>query len=248
MKLSYLIAFIAFITLSFTKAQNTEVLYLEIVNDPAKDGGSYHAFKTKLITNGKQSAYYLRSIDTVLANSYNGDGHTKAGSVDILRYLKDLKTGAVKYRRAIWSNNIPSIIDTVKFDYKLGSKVKQILGYDCKQAFVRWRGRYFELYYTTEIPIRDGPFKFMGLPGLILSVEDTEGVVSIQATYVNRNIDYEVATTLPVFEKPLSYKEYVKKLSTFITNVKARFESEDPGSSLSMPFREIEIMHPDYID
>lgn len=248
MKLTYLMVFITFAFTTFSNAQNTEVLYLETVNDPAKDGGSYHAFKTTLITNGKQSAYYLRSIDTVLANSFNGDGRTKAGSENILRYLKDLKTGAVKYRRAIWSNNIPSIIDTVKFDYKLGSKTKQILGYDCKQAFVKWRGRYFELYYTTEIPIRDGPFKFMGLPGLILNVQDTEGIVSIQATYINRDKNFEVATSLPVFEKPLSYGAYVKKLSTFIANVKARFESEDPGSSLSMPFREIEIMHPDYID
>lgn len=233
---------------SVSKAQNTEVIYLEIVNDPSKDGGSYHAFKTKLITNGSQSAYYLKSIDTTLLDTYDGNGKTVAGTENNLRYLKNLKTNEIKYRRAIWSNNIPSIIDTVNFDYKLGSKTKQILGYNCRQAFVKWRGRYFELYYAPDIPISDGPFKFMGLPGLILSVQDTEGIVNIQAKYINRNKDFQVAKSLPVFEKPLSYGAYVKKLTTFIANVKAKFEAEDPGSSLSMPYKEIEIMHSDYID
>ena len=53
---------------------------------------------------------------------------------------------------------------------------KKINNYLCKNAQTYFRGRVYEVWYTEELPISLGPWKFNGLPGLILSAYDKEGV------------------------------------------------------------------------
>jgi len=49
-----------------------------------------------------------------------------------------------------------------------------IAGYMCQRAECRWRGRDWTAWFTPEIPISEGPWKFMGLPGLIVKLHDTK--------------------------------------------------------------------------
>jgi GLPGLI family protein len=46
-------------------------------------------------------------------------------------------------------------------------------GYSVQKASLRYGGRLWTAWYSTEIPISDGPYKFYGLPGLILKVSDS---------------------------------------------------------------------------
>lgn len=59
--------------------------------------------------------------------------------------------------------------------WQIESDEKEILGYKCSKASCRFRGRNWVAWYTTEIQLLDGPWKFCGLPGLILQVEDDKG-------------------------------------------------------------------------
>ena len=49
-----------------------------------------------------------------------------------------------------------------------------IAGYACQKAQCSWRGRDYEAWFTPEIPISEGPWKFYGLPGLIVKLYDTK--------------------------------------------------------------------------
>ncbi|MCY1635974.1 GLPGLI family protein, partial [Marinifilum sp. D737] len=42
----------------------------------------------------------------------------------------------------------------------------------CKMATCNFAGRNYQAWYTIEIPISDGPYKFKGLPGLIVRIAD----------------------------------------------------------------------------
>lgn len=55
--------------------------------------------------------------------------------------------------------------------WSLGKERKEILGYKCKSATTTFRGRKYIAYYTSKIPISNGPWKFGGLPGLILEIK-----------------------------------------------------------------------------
>ena len=48
-----------------------------------------------------------------------------------------------------------------------------ILSYLCQKAMTTFRGRNYEAWFASDIPIGEGPWKFSGLPGLILKVYDT---------------------------------------------------------------------------
>ena len=49
-----------------------------------------------------------------------------------------------------------------------------ILGYTCHKATTRFRGRDYVAWYTEEIPLSYGPYKFRGLPGLITCIYDKD--------------------------------------------------------------------------
>ncbi len=50
-----------------------------------------------------------------------------------------------------------------------------VAGYACQRATAAFGGRNWEVWFTREVPVADGPYKFAGLPGLIVKVGDTRG-------------------------------------------------------------------------
>lgn len=69
--------------------------------------------------------------------------------------------------------------------WQIGAETKRICGYECHQATCRWRGRDYVAWFTMEIPVSSGPWKFGGLPGLIMSINDTANDYSWEAVAVN---------------------------------------------------------------
>ncbi|MFC0346015.1 GLPGLI family protein [Epilithonimonas hispanica] len=63
--------------------------------------------------------------------------------------------------------------DFEKLNWKITNEKKQILKYSCTKAIVIFGGRIWEAWFSKDIPIPDGPYKFFGLPGLILEIYDT---------------------------------------------------------------------------
>ncbi|MGI4870624.1 MAG: GLPGLI family protein [Janthinobacterium lividum] len=48
-----------------------------------------------------------------------------------------------------------------------------VAGYACQRATTTLGGRIWEAWFTREVPVSEGPYKFYGLPGLIVKVSDT---------------------------------------------------------------------------
>lgn len=73
-----------------------------------------------------------------------------------------------------------------EFKWQLHNESKEILDYQCKKATVKYRGREFTAWYTSEIPVNNGPFVFEGLPGLILEIEDLKNKYHFTAVGIDK--------------------------------------------------------------
>ncbi|MEL4307227.1 GLPGLI family protein [Joostella sp. CR20] len=86
--------------------------------------------------------------------------------------IKDFKKGELSFSDRIGTSYYYYTQPMNQFKWKLVNEEKDILGYTCKKATMQFAGRDYIAWYATDIPISDGPYKFNGLPGLILSIYD----------------------------------------------------------------------------
>ncbi len=60
------------------------------------------------------------------------------------------------------------------FQWKITNDRIRLGGYQVQKATCRFKGRNYTAWYSNDLPISDGPYKFKGLPGLILRISDDD--------------------------------------------------------------------------
>ncbi len=125
------------------------------------------------------------------------------------------------------------ISDNPKIDWNIiADSVKTILGYDCLMAETTFRGRSWKVWFAIDLPLSIGPWKFSGLPGLILHAESI-GFLKIEA--------YKILTTGLT---PIKFYNYYNQKYTDIDRVKFLKDSSNPArytkGTLMTPQMELE--------
>ncbi|KQM49938.1 GLPGLI family protein [Chryseobacterium sp. Leaf201] len=132
-----------------------------------------------------------------------------------------------------------SVID----NWKLINETKIINSIACKKAEVRYKGRDWIAWYSTEIPLPYGPYKFSGLPGLIVKITDKTGDYDFELVKSVSSSNLK-GKTVPInmehFQsaKVVTKKELVQARVNFRENAKYQLESmgtifsQDPKDNL----------------
>jgi GLPGLI family protein len=109
----------------------------------------------------------------------------------------------------------------------------KVLGYGCQVATGNFRGRNYKVYFTEEIPVTCGPWKFNGLPGLILRVEELSGLFKWEAVGISQKPGDIYIHDPKAFPSKKSLL-VVKKVSRKQVMSMQKLEWEDPMGLMKM--------------
>ena len=85
-----------------------------------------------------------------------------------------------------------------------------VAGYACQRATTTFGGRQWEAWFTRAVPVSDGPYKFYGLPGLIVKVGDLRQHYVFELAQL-RKLPAPVVIALPeAGAKPIAKADFVR--------------------------------------
>ena len=87
------------------------------------------------------------------------------------------------------------------FKWEILHDTLTILNQKTQKAKVKFRGRNYFAWFTTNIKISDGPYKFHGLPGLILKIESIDKKYSFEAYSIKLNVIKDNFSILKLADK-----------------------------------------------
>lgn len=243
MKNFFLILFLCFIISSVNgQRQSIIVNYTFKIQTPEGGTGSFD----KILKCNEESSIFVDS--GIVKNTGKGKVMVNDKKLDKGFYYD--KTSNI----SIYFSPIFSKVFYVKEDTMIGlfkwtlidSLQKKILDFNCKAAKCCFRGRNYVAYYTDEVGISAGPWKFCGLPGLILEIGTTDNKYSYTAySFTSQNEKIVIMNPYKgLEEKFLSFKEhknlFLKKLSD--NQNKVRTEEKEKDVEISITDNSMELI------
>lgn len=122
--------------------------------------------------------------------------------------------GKTTYIDVITPNTVKYEEDFAPFGWSLEEDTLTVCGYPCMKATCEYGGRQWTAWFTEEIPASFGPWKFSGLPGLILKVADSEGVHTFTATAFRKASD-EIVRVQNSEVQSTSREKFIKNKAYF---------------------------------
>ena len=120
--------------------------------------------------------------------------------------------------------------DMYSMEWQILPDTQEILSYLCQKAETNFRGRRYEVWFSPEIPLSEGPWKFNGLPGLIMRVADDQGHYSFECVGIAANNQPITRPDLEYFKA--SRKEVEKVRKRFMDDPEAAFKAAMPGANI----------------
>ena len=129
-----------------------------------------------------------------------------------------------------FNNNVFSYKENYLKGWQISSTKKDISGYSCRLATIQFGGRVWEAWFTEQLNFPDGPFKFSGLPGLILEIESVDGDYKIKMKSL-KNGDYKFV--IPKNALIINRYKLLKLKREYVKSPSATARQEDYNDGIS---------------
>lgn len=228
-----LIAIIS-VQLSAQNKADMEVVYrMKFIIDSTKTDYPIYVDNLRLLFNKNSSVYFSQDTKSYYEFINKGisqmkDGKISLGSIPMQPKVKgsvyregETITATLPVGKYLYSFEEP------KIEWQLLNETKEIKGIKCGLAktILDTGGTFYAWYTINEYPFSEGPFRFKGLPGLILSVYNNNKTIEIDAT--------EILKTQTEFEHYFS--QMAIKIKSKAIFLKARKEYFDNPNIQSNP-------------
>lgn len=95
-------------------------------------------------------------------------------------------------------------------EWDIKNEFKKIGEYNAQKAIAFVYDRTWTVYFTNELPITGGPWRLIGLPGLILEATENTSTYEFQLLKIEKQKEY-AEITKPYHKNESTFEEFVKK-------------------------------------
>ncbi|SFN39409.1 GLPGLI family protein [Chryseobacterium oleae] len=203
---------------SFFSAQSYRFVYEYKMKPDAAKKDSVITDYMNLDTDGKKS-YFQNGVKYERDSIYNADKSYPA-LLKSRQYDRNLnytveKDYAQKTINFYDKYKTVSIItsDNEAPKWKIVNDFKKINSMNCQKAVADYKGRKWEAWFSKDFPVSDGPYKFTGLPGLIVAVKDSENDHVFDLVQIKKIST--VTFFIPKNNKQMTHTEYRKLIKNY---------------------------------
>lgn len=145
---------------------------------------------------------------------------------------KDKKSQKTVFKNRI-GRDIYSYEEDRPISWKILSETTKIGDYKVQKAEADFAGRKWIAWFTTDLPYQDGPYKFSGLPGLIVKAEDDKGEYSFDLMKNYKIADFPAINQ---FGNTMKVKriDYTKQQEKFRKDPEAFMNAQNTGGGGGM--------------
>ena len=173
-----------FCNLSFSQNQRFSYDYSFVKDTLNKQEITKELMNLDILKEG--SVFYSRDVyvSDSIVNAYFDNQIKTTGSMNVDTKLLSQRKGNVKYKilkkypdfKVFSALKIGmdsyKVADDRKIVWKILPDQLKIGEFNAQKATTEFAGRQWVAWFSTELPFQDGPYKFHGLPGLIVKLED----------------------------------------------------------------------------
>ena len=197
---------VLFLVINFSSAQNTKadmkVMYnMKVINDSTNRANLYIVDNLVLLFNNDMSIYYNQ--DAIAFNNAIKKAASKVqvqnGKIEIGKLpIYPKSKGSVYKVNNVVKATIPVgryfyTFEEPELHWTLLPETKEINGILCNHAKVTVdTGDTFYAWYANQYPFSEGPFRFKGLPGLILQVYNKSNTIELSAVEIKKASGEEI--------------------------------------------------------
>ena len=246
MKHLFKITFIALFLAQLSMAQTSRFVYQVTMKSDSTDKANATIETARLDISPEKSLFYGEgrikrdSVMQRMRETRNFDRNAMQNLRSSIDYIveKDLIKNITYFKTRLGRDQYTYEEDR-KMDWKILPETVKIGEYEAQKAETTFAGRKWYAWFTQDIPFQDGPYKFKGLPGLIIKVEDAKGDYSFDLQQSKKitefpNFDNRGGNPIKVkradFEK--QEKLYRKDPVSFVTNSFSQGGAPAPPQSI----------------
>lgn len=197
---------------------------------------TYHPDSTNLVP--KKETFYLfiqderslfKSKNKYLQDSaMSVSGGNNSGNQNLISFLQQHRTdfdfsieksgcNDIKTTDKVYHNYYSYPETPNHIQWALQNDTANISGYSCRKATAEFGGRKWNAWFTEAIPVNEGPYKFCGLPGLIVRLADSKGHYDFLLSGLNQSPE---AKSFAHSSKPANTNKatFYKQLSAYNAN------------------------------
>lgn len=227
MKIKFFILILTLSVFVFPKAQTHRFIYDVVYK---KDSTSTIVTKENYIldigpTETKYYTYDFFIADSLISNNIPFPKEMKLNTSDIIVH-KNNSSAFSQYD--LLENTVLNLQTTDIQNWKLSNENKRVKELNLQKATTTWGGRNWTAWFTMDIPFQEGPYKFHGLPGLIVEIFDDKNNYHFQLAKSenkktlaeNQFIEMSIEMSVPIiWEKYKTTKlKYYESPINFIQN------------------------------